>query len=111
MLHGALVAVDELVAEVAVDFVEVEAMLAGDEAHSVEHVGAQLVDIAGFTGIVAVNLDAAGKGTAAVFKTGDVVGLPAVHAKVEVLHLFEHFVGVDADGGIALFGNFVSLCD
>ena len=56
MFDRALVAVNELAAEIAVDFMEVETVLAGDEAHGIENVGAEFVDIACFAGIVAVDL-------------------------------------------------------
>ena len=66
MLYRALVAVNELVAEVTVDFVEVETVFAGDEAHCIEDIRAEFVDIASLPGIVAVDLDSAGERAALV---------------------------------------------
>ncbi len=109
MFDRALVAVNELAAEIAVDFMEVETVLAGDEAHGIENVGAEFVDIACFAGIVAVDLDAAGQRAALVFKTGYIISLPAVHAEVEVLHLLQHLVSVDTKFCVTLFGYFISL--
>ena len=106
-----LVAVNESAAEVAVYFVEVEAVLAGNQAHGIQNVGAELVDIAGLAGVVAVYLNAACEAAALVFKAGNVVGLPAVHAQVEILHQFEYFVGIDAYGGIAFACYLICTCD
>ena len=111
MFYSALVAVYEFAAEVAIDLVEVKAVLAGDEAHCVEHVGTEFIHIACLAGIVAVHLDAACERASLVFETGYVVGLPAVHAQVEILHLLKDFLCIDADSCIALFGNLVGFFD
>ena len=106
-----LVAVDELSLKVAVYFMEIEAVLAGDERHGIENVVTQFLDIAGFAGIVAVYLYSSGKTPFACLETGNVICLPAVHAQMEVLHLCNHLLGVDTDGRIAVAGQIVCLLD
>ena len=106
-----LVAVNELALEVAVDFVEIEAVLAGNERHGIENVVTQFIYVAGFAGIVAVDLYSAGETAFARFKTGYVVSLLAVHAQMEVLHLCENFVGIDSKGRIAFFRYLIRLAD
>jgi len=61
--------------------------------------------------IVAVDLDTTGERAALIFKASYVVGLPAVHAEVEILHLFEHLVGVDTYCCITFTGYLISLAD
>ena len=109
VLGGDFVAIHDLAAEVAVDFVEVQAMGAGDEALGLEDVGTQFVDVARLARIVACGLDAPAEGACLHFEAGDVVGLPAMHAKVEVLHLAKDGFGVDAQLSIALTGYFVGF--
>ena len=73
-----LIAVDELAAELTVDFVEVQAVPAGDERLGFEDVGAQFLDVAGLAGVVARGLDAAREVAALVLEARHVVRLPAV---------------------------------
>ena len=80
-----LVAVDELAAELAVDFVEVQAVLAGNERLGLEDVGTQFLDVAGLAGVVARGLDAAREVAALVLEARHVVRLPAVERKGDFL--------------------------
>ena len=110
VIDGDLVAVHELAAEVAVDLVEVQAVVARDEALREFDVGPDLVDVAGAARIVAGGLDAAGEACGAL-ETDHVVGLPAVQGDGGFLEGFDGLVGVDADGGIALLGELVGFQD
>ncbi len=77
MLQLHFVAVNFLTAELTIDFMEVDAVVATEKRAYFQKVGTELIDIAGFAGIVAVYLDTAGEVTAR-FESGNVVGLPAV---------------------------------
>ena len=90
---------------------EIEAVLAGDERHGIENVVAEFLDVAGFAGIVAVDLYSSGQSAFAWLEAGYVVCLPAVHREVEVLHLCENFVGIDSEGRIAFFRYLIRLAD
>ena len=108
MLHAALVAVDELAAEVAVDFVEVQSVVAAEQCLDELDVLPHLVDGACASGVVACGLDAARESFVSL-EAHHVVGLPAVERELLVLELVECCIGVDADGCITLFGHGVSL--
>ncbi len=77
MLQLHFVAVNFLTAELTIDFMEVDAVVATEKRAYFQKVGTQFLDVAGLTGIVAVYLDTAGEVTAR-FESGNVVGLPAV---------------------------------
>ena len=77
MLDATLVAVDELATEVAVDLVEVQTVVAGDERLDELDVLTHLVDVTGTAGIVASGLDATREGVVAL-EAHHIVGLPAV---------------------------------
>ena len=111
ILHGDFVAIHSLALEIAVDLVQIEAVAAGDEALGLEHVGTQLVDVAGGAGKVAGGLDAAAHVAGQHLEAVYVVGLPAVHGEVEVLKKSQSGLGVHTDLGIALFGYGVGLGD
>ena len=110
MLHVHLVAVYILALEVAVNLVEVQAMVTGDKALGKEDILLQFFHIARAAGIVAGGLDTAGKAGLA-FKAHNVVGLPAVQGNGSLFQRRDGFVGVNADGGIALFGNLIRFKD
>ena len=88
---------------------EVQTMVTGDEALCLEDVLTQLVDVTGSTREVACRLDTARHRTCLYLETLHVVGLPAVEREVEVLQLVQHFFCVNANGGIALFGNLIRI--
>ena len=108
VLGEALVAVDELAAEVAVDLVQVQTVGSRDQALGLEDVGAELVDVAGLAGEVSGSLDASGEVSGA-FEAGYVVSLPAVHAEMEVLELLKHLFSVDSERGISFLRDLVSF--
>ena len=110
MFGADLVTVDELAAELAVDLMQVEPVSAGYQGGCHLDVGTEFFDVPGLAGIVAGGLDAAGEG-AGVLEAGYVVGLPAMEGNLDVLQLFQGRIGVDAQGGIALFCDFVRLED
>ena len=110
VLGATLVAVHELAAEVAVDFVEVHAVVAGKEGLDEFEVAPDFVDVAGASGVVAGGLDAAGKGLVPL-EADDVVGLPAVEGNLLPFEFGDGFVRVNAEGGIALPGNLIGLED
>jgi len=105
-----LVAVNELASEVAIDLVEVQAVVAGEQALGEADVGSHFLDVAGASGVVARCLYASAEGFVAL-ETHHVVSLPAMQADGCLFEQFDGFVGVNADGGIAFFGNLVGFTD
>ena len=85
-------------------------MVAGEKGLHELEVLADFVDVAGASGIVAGRLDTAGK-TVLALEPDHVVGLPAMQGDLLLLEFSDGFVGVYADGGIALFGDLVRLED
>ena len=106
MLGFNFVAIDELAAEVAVDLVEIHAVVAGDEGLHEFEVLAYFLDVACTAGIVAGRLDAAGQ-TVLAFETDYVVGLPAVEGDLLLFKLFDGLVGIYTDLCVALLGDFI----
>jgi hypothetical protein len=78
MLRLDFVAVHFLAAELAVERVQVEAVLAGNERQRLLGVGAQFVRRAGLAGIIAGGDEAAAERAAEIFKAAHVVALPAM---------------------------------
>ena len=78
MFKGDFVAVDFLSAELTVEGVKIQPMFAGNERESFIQVGAKFVRSACFTGIVAGGDETAAERGVRVFKTADVIALPAV---------------------------------
>ena len=102
-----LVAIDRPAAGVQIDGVQVEAMLAGDEAVGRLGVGAELVGGAGPAGVVAGGQDAAAGESAGPFEPAHVVPLPAVHGDGDFAQLAEGLVGIHAQLGVTLFGQVI----
>ena len=97
MLRLDRVAVDEFTAEVAINGVEIEAVAAGQELVDEVEILAQLVERAGFSGVVTGRLDtAAGQGGVGLFKTTDVVALPAVQGDRRGSQAGERGFGINA---------------
>ena len=90
---------------------KIEAVGSRDEAFCLEDVGAEFVDVAGCSRVVACCLDAAGESSCLHLETFHIVRLPAVHAEVEVLKLCENLFCVDSKFGITLLGDFICLVD
>ncbi len=86
-------------------------MVARDEALGLEDVGAELIDVACGSRVVSCGLDTSGEGPGLYLESLDVICLPAVEGEVEVLHLSEYLLGIDAEGGIALLGDSISFVD
>ena len=84
VLHFHLVAVDKLSAEVTVDFVQVQAVVAGQQRLHKLDVLSHLVDVAGAAGIVACGLNATTEGIVAL-EAHHVVCLPAVERDLLLL--------------------------
>ena len=106
-----LVAVYYLALEIAVYFVQVQAVCAGNERAGLEYVLAQLVDIACTAGIVSGCLYSAGERAGLFFEAHNVVCLPAVQRQVEVLHLFDNSIYIYADCSVTFLCHFVGFCD
>ena len=104
--HFYLVAIDELAAEVAIDLMEIEAVVTGDEGLDELDVLTYLVDVAGTAGIVTCGLDTSGEGLVAL-ETDYIVGLPAVEGDLLLLEGVENGVGIDTNGGVAVFGDLI----
>ena len=92
-----LVAVDRLAIEDGVDGVKIDLLFAGDQLQSDLQIGHQLFGSAGLAGIVAGGLDTAGEGAAQVFKTDNVIALPAMHTDGDVLQNVQRFFGIDTE--------------
>ena len=110
MIHSHLVPVHDLALEIAVDFVQVKPVASRNEALRLEDVGPQFVNVPGCSRIVPGALDTAGECSCLDFEALDIVRLPAMHAEMEIPELLQHFFRVDADGGISLFRQGISLC-
>ncbi len=108
MLGTYLVTIHEFTAEVAVNLMQVHAVVAGQKGLHEFKVPANLVNVPGAAGIVACGLDAAGKSLIA-FKADNIVGLPAVEGDLLLFQLGDGFVCVHTKGGIALPGNLVGF--
>ncbi len=104
-----LVAIDDLALEVSVNLVKIETVCPRNEALGLEYVGAELVDVACGSRIVAGCLDASRESAGLHLEALHVVCLPAVHAEMEILKLREHLFRVDSKFGIAFLGDFVCL--
>ena len=105
MLGLDFVAVHFFAAELAVEGMQVEAVLAGNERQRFGRVGAKFIGRARFAGIIARGHDAAGERAAEIFKAAHVVALPAMQRDGNFLQAFQHPVRVHADGGVAFPGE------
>ena len=105
-----LVAVDPgvLVGEDGIAGMQVDALLAGDEAARLLEVGRQLLEGAGAARVVARGHDAAGGRIVLLVEAHDVVALPAVDGDRLAGQLRQDRLGVDALGGVCLACQFVS---
>ena len=103
-----LVAIDELAAEVTVDFVQVQTVITCQQGLHEFNVLAHLVDVACTAGIVTCGLNATAEGIVAL-KAYHIVGLPAMQRNLLLLKKVQHCVGVDAHGCIAFFRHGISL--
>ena len=109
VLYSHFIAVNHLALEVTVNLVEVESVCTRDEALCLEDVCAEFVDVACCARIVTCRLDTSGEGSCLYFESLYVISLPAVHAEMEVLKLFENLFCVNTKGCVSLFGDFISL--
>ena len=111
MFYSRFIAVNHLALEVTIDLVEVESVYARDEALCLEDVGTKFVDVACSTREITGGLDTTGKGTCLNFETLDIIGLPAMHAEMEILKSCENLLCVYSDGSITLFCQLVGFVD
>ena len=109
VFYGHFVTVNNLALEIAIDFMQVQTVVSGNEAHGFEDIRTQFVDITGCTGEIARTLDAATEGTGLHFESFYIIGLPTMKGEVEVLHLFQYFLGINSDFRVALLGYGISL--
>ena len=86
-------------------------MLAGDERKRLVEVGAKFIGRAGFAWIVSGHRNAAAESFAGVFKTADIITLPAVEGNRDGGELGHGRIGIDAEVGILGLGEFVGLGD
>ena len=99
-----LVTIDLLTAEIAIHLVQIDAMRTGQQRFHFKQIGTHFVDIASFTGIISRSLYSAGQFAVGIFKSRNIVGLPAMQRQRYSLHFFQHFVHVYAYGGITFGG-------
>ena len=109
MLVLDLIAVDPrvLIGEDGVACMQVDALLAGNEAARLLEVGRQLLEGAGAARVVARGHDAAGGRIVLLVETHDVVALPAVDGDRLAGQLRQDRLGVDALGGVCLACQFM----
>ena len=105
------VAVHLLAAHLGIAGMQVEAVAAGNDRKGLLEVAAQLVGRAGLAGVIAGDGEAAAQLLAGVLEAADVVALPAMDGDRDARQLFEGFIGVHAQGGIAFFGKLIGLFD
>ena len=111
MLRRDFVAIDLFAAELAVESVKIEAVLAGDEGKRLVEVGAEFVRSAGLAGVVAGHRNAAAEAFTGVFKAADVVALPAVKGNRNARKRGHGGIGIDAEIGVSGLGELVGLGD
>lgn len=97
-----LVALHLFAAGHGVDRVQRQPFFAGNHAVRLVEIGGQLLEAAGFAGIIAGRLNAAGK-IAAVEKALDVVALPAMHGNGDRLKSGDRRIDVHAERGVFLY--------
>src|SRR5574344_1321426 len=110
MLHFYLIAVYKLSTEVAVCFVQIEAMFSCQQALHKFDISTHFVDVAGSAGIVASSLYATRKGFIAL-EADNIIGLPAMQRDRSVLQLLDSFISIYSNGGISLFCDAIGLFD
>ena len=84
MLDADLVAINLFIVELTINLVKIDTVAASEHRADLEQVGAHLVDIAGFTGIIACGLNTSRQAVGR-FKSGYVVGLPAMKRELYFL--------------------------
>ena len=104
-----LVTIYELITEVAIDLVQVQAVLTRNERSGLQHILTQLVDVAGTTRVVTRSLNTTRQGTGLGLEADYVVSLPAVQRERDFLQFLERSIRINADSGITLFGDLIRL--
>ena len=92
-----------------IDSMQVQPLRPRDQAQRQLQVGAQLGGVTRFARIVAGGLNAPRQRAARVFKTGNVVALPAVHGDRQTIELAQRLIDIHADGGVTLFSQVPGL--
>ena len=90
---------------------EIETVAAGHDRKRLLKVRPQFVRCAGFAGIIAGDGQSAAERLAGVLEAADIIPLPAMDGNRDAAKLSEGFVGVHAQGGVAFFGEAISLFD
>ena len=98
------VAVHSLV-RVEIDRVEIQTLHAGNKGKGFVDVASEFFRCACPSGIVAGGENSAGSASGIRFESPDVIALPAVERDRNGGEFFQCRVGIDADGGIILFGG------
>ncbi len=111
LLDAQLVAVHLAALHLSVAGVEVEAVAAGHDRKCLLEVCPQFIGCAGLAGVVAGDGQSAAERLAGVLKAPDIITLPAMDGNRDAVELLEGFVGVHAQGGVAFFGEAISLVD
>ena len=91
--------------------VQVQAVAAGDQRQGLVQVRAEFNRGPGFAEVVAGDGHAAAQLRAGALETADIVALPAMEGEGDSGELLEGAVGVDAQGGVAFFGQGVGALD
>ncbi len=84
---------------IKVEGVQVQTVLAGDQAIGELKIRAQLGGIARATGVVARRLNAAPRGACLAFKPADIIALPAMHRDRDGQQRLDRGLGIDAPIG------------
>ena len=105
------IAVDFLSAEIAVDGVEVEAVVAREKTEHLLKVLTQLIDAARFAGVVTRHGKTATERARAFFESDDIIALPAVQRDWSLGQDGESLLDINADRGVHLFGFVIHECE
>jgi len=117
-LHPALkmsrfhfVTVDLLALEVAIYFMQVQAVFTGDQRSCFQDIGPHFVDRAGTSRVVTRHLDSARQRTSLVLETAHIVRLPAMHRKRYLLQFVHCLPCIHTDSCIAFSSCLIRLSD
>ena len=111
LFDAQFVAVNLASAHLGVAGMEIQAMASGNDGDGLLEIGAQFRGGGGLAGIISRDGEAAAEFLSGIFKSADVVALPAMDGNRDAGELFEGLVGVDAEFGVALAGEMIGLRD
>lgn len=111
MLRLDFITIDLFAAELAVECVEIQPVLTGDERKRLVEVRPELICGAGFSGMISRHGDATTKAFAGVLEAADIITLPTMQRDRDLRQLTHCRLRIYADVGILGLGELVGLCD